>query len=164
MKKICIYGLGAIGGLIAGKLSKAGYTVSAIARGNTLSVVSQQGIEIHENNTEEIYRINVTDDPQSLGIQDLVIISVKTSALTEITKNLKHIIGKNTIVLSAMNGVPWWFLEGNQKISDQLNIDRLDPDAKIKDSIPSENIIGCVTHLSASTPQPGIVRKMQATN
>ena len=151
MKKICIYGLGAIGGLLAGRLARAGYQVSAIARGETLAQVRSQGLQI--DTAAESYRtsITVTDQPADLGHQDLVIISVKATALDAVARAIAPLIGPQTVVLSAMNGIPWWFEQGLPETAQPLNLSRLDASGTIAAAIPSAQVVGCVTHLSAVT-------------
>lgn len=158
MKKICIYGLGAIGGLMAGRLARAGYQVSAIARGQTLALVRSRGLQIDTQDESDVAHITVSDQPSELGHQDLVIISVKTTALAAVASAIAPLIGPDTLVLSAMNGIPWWFEQGLADAAPSLDLSRLDPDGVIAKAIPSGQIIGCVTHLSAATLGPGHIK------
>lgn len=151
MKKICIFGLGAIGGLMAGRLARAGYEVSAVARGQTLALVQSNGLQIEAE--DECYSacITVSDQPVDLGHQDLVIISVKTTALDTVAAAIAPLIGPHTVVLSAMNGIPWWFEQGLPASAPSLDLSRLDPNGVIAAAIPANQVVGCVTHLSATT-------------
>lgn len=158
MKKICVYGLGAIGGLMAGRLARAGYDVSAIARGETLTQVRSQGLQIDASGERYRVSITATDKPAELGHQDLVIISVKTTALDAVARAIAPLIGPHTVVLSAMNGIPWWFEQGLPAGAKSLNLSRLDPDGAIAAAIPRGHVIGCVTHLSATTMGPAHVK------
>lgn len=151
MKKICVYGLGAIGGLMAGRLARAGYQVSAIARGETLARLRLQSLEIDAAGTSVYADIAATDNPEELGHQDLVIISVKTTALDAVARAIAPLIGPDTVVLSAMNGIPWWFDQGLPLSPPSLDLSRLDPAGTIAAAIPPGQVIGCVTHLSATT-------------
>lgn len=155
MKKICIYGLGAIGGLLAVKMALAGYQVSAVARGATREAVSNRGLQLCSAAGDVSAMITVDADPKALGPQDLVILSVKSTGLGSVAREIVPLIGPNTTVLSAMNGIPWWFTMGLNQQAQGLDLSRLDPKGEIGSSIPSHLVLGCVTHLSATTQGPG---------
>ncbi len=159
--KIAVYGLGAIGGLLAARLAESGQQVSAIARGATLRAVQERGLRLIDNTDHEResqHQIHVTDEPKNLGHQDVVIISVKTTALPEIAPKIAPLLGPNTTVFSAMNGVPWWFFYGHPTGNSRISLDTVDPGGAISAAIPPELVVGSVTHLSATTPEPGCVR------
>lgn len=160
--KIAIYGLGAIGGLFAARLARSGASVSAIARGATLDAVRRQGLELVESLDGVVqhscWPVQVCENPQELGLQDLLILSVKTTALPEIAAQIAPLIGPQTTVLSAMNGIPWWFLHGLPQASAGLTLDRVDPQGRLSVAIPPQQVLGAVTHLSAAVPAPGVVR------
>ena len=158
MNKICIYGLGAIGGLMGARLAAAGHRVSAIARGETLDMVRRQGLTLSENGVDRTVPLEATDRPETLGPQDLVILSLKTSALPALAARIKPLIGSSTTVFSAMNGVPWWFLHGLKQAPAGLRLDSVDPDGVLSAAIPGAQVVGCVTHLSAAVVAPGQVR------
>ncbi|MBO9513275.1 MAG: 2-dehydropantoate 2-reductase [Variovorax sp.] len=158
MKKICIYGLGAIGGLIGARLAASGHDVSAIARGETLEAVAKDGLVLSDAKGERRVAIRATGDPDSLGAQDLVILSVKTTALPAVAARIQPLIGENTTVLSAMNGIPWWFLHGLDRAPPSLCLSSVDPAGALSAAIPARRVLGCVTHLSAAVTAPGRVR------
>ncbi|HSW18528.1 MAG TPA: 2-dehydropantoate 2-reductase N-terminal domain-containing protein, partial [Ramlibacter sp.] len=111
--RICVYGLGAIGGLLAGRLAIAGAHVSAVARGATLQAVRERGLTLIDADGARLTApILVSDKPADLGPQDLVIVALKTSALPGAAHAIASLLGPETSVLSAMNGVPWWFFHG----------------------------------------------------
>ncbi len=158
MKNICIYGLGAIGGLMAARLAAAGHPVKALARGATLEAVSRQGLRLQETGDERRVEITLAERPEELGPMDLVILSVKTTALASIAPQIRPLIGPHTTVLSAMNGIPWWFLHGLRDAPASLRLDSIDPQGAVSAAMPHAQVLGCVTHLSASVPAPGVVR------
>lgn len=160
MKNICIYGLGAIGGLMAARLAASGHTVSAIARGATRDAVNENGLRWTQDGLERTVAIRATDDPRELGHQDLVILSVKTTALPEIAARIAPLIGPSTTVLSAMNGIPWWFLHGLGRTPIDLSLERVDPASVVSKAMAPSLVVGCVTHLSAAVTAPGQVRHM----
>ena len=162
--KICIYGLGAIGGLFAARLAGSGVKVSAVARGATLDAINRDGITLIEqvNGSERRrqFPLNATSDPATLGEQDLVIVTVKTTALQAVARDIAPLLGANTTVLSAMNGIPWWFFYGLKHDNDTLQLQSVDPSGAIYTAIAPGRVVGCVTHLAATTPAPGVVNAM----
>lgn len=161
-QRICIYGLGAVGGLIAARLASAGVSVNAIARGATLSKVQKHGIELREvvDGAARIRRhaISAVERPSELGEQDVVIVAVKTTGLRDVAREIAPLLGPNTTVLSAMNGVPWWFFHGMAPDLAGMRLESVDPQGFISRNIAPERVLGCVTHLSASTPSSGVVQ------
>jgi 2-dehydropantoate 2-reductase len=155
--KVCIVGVGAVGGTIGFNLAKAGCEVSGIARGATLEALREKGLRFTEGGSVESVKINATDDPRDLGPQNIVIISVKAPSLAKAVAGIGPLLGPETIVLPAMNGVPWWFFQdfGGPLIGRVL--ESTDPSGKIAAAIPPMSIIGCVVHLGASCPEPGFV-------
>jgi 2-dehydropantoate 2-reductase len=160
--KFCIVGLGAIGGLFAARLAAAGHDVSALARGATLEAVRRdrhtllEGAPGHERSLR--VAIKAADDPAALGPQDVVIVAVKTTGLASVAGNVASLLGPGTAILSAMNGVPWWFFHGLAPELARLRLQSVDTDRRISQAIPAERVVGCVTHLSAAAPAPGSVR------
>jgi 2-dehydropantoate 2-reductase len=144
---ICIVGAGAIGGWIAAKLAIAGEDVSILARGDTLQLARAEGIRIDERGEELVAPVTAGDNATAIGKQDLLIIAVKAPALPALASELKPLIGPETMVMPALNGVPWWFVEGQPLAS-------VDPDGAIAASIPLEQVVGCVVHASCSRSAP----------
>lgn len=164
MKKICIYGLGAIGGLMAARLARAGVAVNAIARGATLEAVRQRGLELRSTHEGRIVvehlPVHAVRDPADLGPQDLVILAVKATGLESVAREIAPLLGPDTTVLSAMNGVPWWFLHGLSSELSALRLDSVDHGGVVSQAIAPQRVVGCVTHLSAATPAPGVVQQV----
>ncbi len=110
--KITVVGAGAIGGWIAAKLAIAGEQVSVLARGDTLGLVRAEGLRLDEKGEEFVAPVEVADDCRTLGEQDVVIIAVKAPALPGLASELKPLIGPQTVIVPMLNGVPWWFVDG----------------------------------------------------
>ena len=156
--KICIYGAGAVGGFIGTKLAHAGNNVSAVARGVTLTALRERGLRLHSGGTIFTETVRATDDPTKLGVQDLVIVAVKATALAGVAQKISPLIGPETIVMTAMNGISWWFFDGFGAEFEGTRLTSVDPDGSIAAAIPSGNVIGCVVHGSFSLNEPGFVR------
>lgn len=156
MHKICVVGAGAIGGFFGTRLSAAGEVeVSAIARGTTLAALREHGWRMQIGHQLLQYAVNASDDPARLGVQDLVVIAVKGPALPAAARAISPLLGPDTLVLPAMNGVPWWFCQRMPGLDVPLH--SVDPGGEIARALPFDQVIGCVVHASVSTAGPGVV-------
>jgi 2-dehydropantoate 2-reductase len=156
--KVCIVGVGAIGGFIGTRLAAAGHAqVSALARGATLQALRSHGWRLNTAQGLLQAPAEASDQPAALGPQDLVVISVKGAALTQVARSLAPLIGANTMVMPAMNGVPWWFC---QRVAGFPGgpLQTVDPAGEIGAAIAYGHVLGCVVHASTSTPEPGLVQ------
>ena len=161
--KIAIVGAGSIGGLIGARVAAAGHAhVSALARGATLQALKEQGWRLRSPDGDVQVAAYASSQAAELGVQDAVIIAVKAPALAALAPTLAPMIGPHTLVVPAMNGVPWWFcdrvpgfegpgFEGHALLS-------VDPQGVIASHIPAAQTIGCVVHAAASSPEPGLVQ------
>jgi 2-dehydropantoate 2-reductase len=157
--KVCIVGAGAIGGFIGTTLASAGIDTSALARGATLAALRQHGWRMDTAQGPVTAPVRASDDAARLGRQDLVIIAVKAPALSAAAATVAPLLGPRTLVLPAMNGVPWWFCRGLPGFDAPLH--SVDPGGAIGNALSYERIVGCVVHVSASAPEPGrVVHKM----
>ena len=156
--KVCIYGAGAIGGWIGHGLARAGASVSVVARGATLDALRANGLQLIQAGSVMAQAVACSAAPQELGVQDVVIVSVKAPALAEVAKGIAPLIGPNTIVVTAMNGVPWWFFQGFGGAFAGHGLTSIDPHGHIASSIAAQHIVGCVVHASCSVDAPGVVR------
>src|SRR5258706_985756 len=156
--KICIYGAGAVGGLIAGRLAQAGHEVSVVARGAHLTAIQKNGLKIVHKENQTVVKIKADHDPAQLGPQDAVIVAVKAQNLPEVAATIGPLIGPGTSVVTAMNGVPWWFFDRLPFGAGKLRLESLDPGGKLARAMPTDRIVGCVIHLAASTPEPGVIQ------
>ena len=157
--KICIFGGGSIGGLLAVNLEKIGINVSVIARGQHLEVMKKNGLTLINSLGEETnFIVNCTDDPNSLGIQDYLFITIKSPALLPSLGNLKPLVGKNTTIITCMNGIPhWYFHKLDNKYAD-YKIKCLDADLLIDSILPPDNIVGSVVYPACEIVKPGTIK------
>ena len=159
MERICIVGAGSIGGLVGTKLAAAGgVSVSAFARGATLEALRRHGWRAQEGERRIAAPCTASDRADDLGVQDLVVIAVKGPALGAVAASIGPLIGPHTVVLPAMNGVPWWFGQGLPVLGD-APLQSVDPGGRIAAAIPYAQVVGCVVHISASSPEPGVARQ-----
>jgi 2-dehydropantoate 2-reductase len=156
--KVTIFGVGAIGGWLGVLLSQAGVAVSAVARGQTLEVLERDGLTLHQDGQTTRVRVTATDDPRTLGVQDVVVIAVKAPSLLDVCRAIGPLIGPNTMVLTAMNGLPWWFFEGIKGPLSGSRLQSVDPGGHIAQAVPVKHVIGCVVHASCKLDSPAVVR------
>ena len=110
--KICIYGAGAIGGYMAAMLKRGGADVSLIARGAHLDAIRRNGIKLLMDGAEIVERMPATSNPEELGVQDYVIVTLKAHQAWEVAEDMVPLLGRNTAVVTAQNGLPWWYFHG----------------------------------------------------
>ena len=158
--KACIYGAGAIGGWLGVALAQAGCSVSLVARGATLAALKAEGLRLRRPDGH-VTQVAVTaeSDPAALGVQDLVVVAVKAPGLPEVARAVAPLVGPHTIVLTAMNGVPWWFLDGVGGAVQGHALESVDAGGVIAHAIPAHNVVGSVVHTSCSLEAPGFVRQ-----
>jgi 2-dehydropantoate 2-reductase len=154
--KVCIVGAGAIGGLIGSRLAAAGVEANALARGATLDALRRHGWRLDTAQGSLGGPVRASERAAALGAHDLVVIAVKGPALTGVAQGLAPLLGPDTLVLPAMNGVPWWFCQGRPGFDTPLH--SVDAGGTIARAIPFGRVIGCVVHASASTSEPGRVQ------
>ena len=158
--RIALVGLGAVGGLMAARLASAGHEVCALARGATLAAVRARGLRLTMDGVETSSPISASNDARALGPQELVIVALKGQSLAAAAQAMQPLLGPQTIVMPAMNGVPWWFLQAapaTSRLTDRT-LASVDPDGRIAALLPLERVLGCVVHLTCSSPEPGTVR------
>ena len=151
-------GAGAVGGVLGARLAALGLPTTAVARGATLAALRTHGWRLRDGGAMLTAPAVASDDPAELGVQDLVVLSVKATALADAVRALPPLLGPETVVLTAMNGVPWWFFAAGAGLPSELRGMRLravDPDGAIAATVPAERVLGGVVHYSAAVAEPG---------
>ena len=156
---LCIYGAGAIGGWIGAAFAQADQQLNVVARGATLDALRRDGLVLLRGDQRTQVPVNAVDDPAALGVQDVVVIAVKAPSLAAVAARIAPLIGPDTLVLTAMNGVPWWFLDGGfGGALAGTRLQAIDPDGAIAAAIPAHQVVGGVVHASCALDAPGVVR------
>jgi len=156
--KVCIVGAGAVGGLIGARLAHAGVDVSAIVRAETAAALRKHGWRLQIGGQTITAPVRVARDPSELPPQDYVVVAVKAPAMVAVAPIVRTLAHGDTAIVTAMNGVPWWFFHGLAGPYEDLRLATIDPDGVIASAIPVERVVGAVVHLSCSTSEPGFVR------
>lgn len=155
--KICIYGAGAVGTYLAGRLHAGGADVSLVARGAHLDAIQKSGMVVRVPDQEIRAEVKASDDPHALGPQDMVIVTVKAPALPSVAAGIAPLLKPETPVAFIMNGVPWWYFYNHGGSLDGQKLPRLDPDNTIWNTVGPERAIGGVISSACHIAAPGIV-------
>jgi 2-dehydropantoate 2-reductase len=156
--RICIYGAGAIGGYLGAQLSLAGEDVTLIARGPHLAAMRERGLRLRIGGEERIAHPRCTSDPAEAGEQDVVIVTLKAHSVPAIVDAMQPLLGPETAVVSAVNGVPWWYFFKLEGPWEGRRIESVDPGGRQWDAIGPERVIGCVVYPACDVPEPGVVQ------
>jgi 2-dehydropantoate 2-reductase len=157
LTKVCIVGAGAIGGFLGVRIAAQGEAeVTALARGATLDALREHGWRLQMDGQLIQSPVTACDDAAELGVQDIVFIAVKGPAMKAIAAAIGPLIGDDTVVVPAMNGVPWWFAQSSDEIGGGP-LQSVDPGGHISSAIPLQKVLGAVVHAAASRPEPGLV-------
>jgi 2-dehydropantoate 2-reductase len=158
--KVCIYGCGAIGGLIAARLTHGGADVSAVARGPHLEAMLEHGLTLVDPDGDKKInaRVAASEQPADFGVQDVVFLTLKAHMLPDIAAAIEPLLGPDTLVVTACNGVPWWYSYGLSRDYGIAELDSVDPGGQLWTMIGPERAIGCAVYPAARLIEPGIVQ------
>jgi 2-dehydropantoate 2-reductase len=160
--KICIFGAGAIGGYIGAKLAaRREADVSLVARGAHLLAIQANGLTVKEKDGETNVRVTATDHPDDLGPQDYVIIALKAHSVPGVLDSITPLFGADTAVVTAQNGLPWWYFYKHDGDLENRPIEAVDPGGRIWSTIGPERAIGSVVYIAAEIESPGVVRHVE---
>ena len=157
--RVAIVGAGSIGAVIGAKLAASGHEVVLIARGAHLAAIRERGLNLvdHVGAASRTYSLRASDEPADFGPQDLVVIGLKAHAIPAMLPRIAPLVGPDTVVVPAINGLPWWYFDGIGGPLDGLTLRALDPDGTMKRALDVSHIVGCVVHVAAEVRAPGEV-------
>src|SRR6201996_5220400 len=159
--RICIFGAGAVGSHFAVRLAEAGHDVSCVIRGPHLAAMQARGLTLRVGEKATRAKVKASDDPATLGPQDLVISTLKATSVASLATGLKPLLGTETPVIFAQNGIPWWYdigLPAGHPATPDLSF--LDPGGALRAAIPKARIIGGVIFSSNEVVEPGVVANL----
>lgn len=165
--KICVVGAGAIGGLMAVKLSLsnfqgAGNEVTVIDQGAHLAAIQKNGLKlIWEDGSEHVAKLKAVGSAAEAGPQDLVILAVKAHFLDQVARDVEKLLGKDTMIVTVQNGMPWWYFHDFKGPLKGTTLKTLDPTGLLARHIPGERIVGCVVYPAAAVTEPGVIRHVE---
>jgi 2-dehydropantoate 2-reductase len=156
--KICVYGAGAVGGHLAVRLARAGNEVSVVARGAQLDAIRRSGLTLILGGERLSAPVRASDDPAELGPQDVVISTLKAPGLAAVADKLPALLGRDTPVVFAINGIPWWYFHGAAPRPKRPDLGFLDPGGKLAQHVGLERVIGCVIYSANAVIEPGVIQ------
>lgn len=160
--KICVVGAGAIGGLLAAKLALSGNQLTVVARGAHLEAIRANGLRLIEHETgERGVRVAATNQVAHAGQQDLIILGMKAHQVPAVVKDLAALYHEDTIVVTAQNGIPWWYFMKHPGPYQGLRVESVDPGGIIADHLPIERVIGSVVYPAAEVVAPGVIKHLE---
>ena len=158
MTKICIFGAGAIGGYVGARLAMKGEAdVSLVARGAHLAAMKANGLTLRQAGETHVLHPKVTDTPAELGPQDFIILTLKAHSLAAVLDQLMPLIGPDTAILFAQNGIPWWYFHGVGGPLEGTRLESVDPGGEIWRRIGPERALGSVVWQAAEIEAPGVI-------
>ncbi|HEY0204896.1 MAG TPA: 2-dehydropantoate 2-reductase [Acetobacteraceae bacterium] len=156
--KICIYGAGAIGGYVGAQLAGAGADVSLVARGPHLKAMRENGLKLRIGGEEKVVKVNATDDPAELGPQDYIFVALKAHSIPGVVDAMQPLISNRTSVVTAVNGVPYWYFHQHGGELSGTRLESVDPGGKQWSGLGPERAIGCVVYPATEMVEPGVIQ------
>lgn len=162
--KICVYGAGAIGGYLAGKMKLSEADVSLIAQGPDVEAIRNGGLKLRADGSETTVELPVSGSPEGLGVQDCVILALKAHESWEIAETLAPLLGPETSVVTVQSGVPWWYFYGLPGQYANIHLETLDPGDRQWRAIGPERVIGCTPYVVVEKVSPGVIQHVEGEN
>lgn len=159
--RICIFGAGAIGGYMGAKLAAAGADVSLVARGPHLAALQANGLTLLEEGEEKTCQVRATDDANSLGQQDYVILTLKAHSVPPVVEHILPLLGPDSTLVSGVNGVPWWYFHRHGGELEGTRLKSVDPDGRQWQGFGPDRVLGCVVYPAAEVERPGVIRHIE---
>jgi 2-dehydropantoate 2-reductase len=159
--KICVIGAGAIGGLLAAKLAEAGEDVGVVARGAQLKAIREHGLVLREEDRDIVARVAASDRIADLGEPDLIVLGMKAHQVAAVAPEVGSIVGPRTLVLTAQNGIPWWYFFEHGGPREGVRLQSVDPGGVIADHLPIDRVIATVVYPAAEIERPGVIRHVE---
>ena len=156
--KICIFGAGAIGGLMGAKLAAKGdVDVTFIARGPHLAAMRENGVKLISEGVEQIVHPRCVESAEEAGPQDYVLVTLKAHSLPSAAKQMQPLLGTDTAIVSAVNGIPWWYFHGLGGAYEGRIVQSVDPEGQVSALLPPSRAIGCIVYPAAEVTAPGVI-------
>ncbi len=154
--RICVFGAGAVGGLVAARIARLGQEVNVVARGARKAAIERDGLRVEDRDGLWSVRPARVGEARELGPQDIVIVVTKAHALPDAVEDLEYLVHDQTVVVTAVNGIPWWYFAG--RAPHELSLATVDPGGRLWSVLDPRRAVGCLIHLGASSPEPGLIK------
>jgi 2-dehydropantoate 2-reductase len=159
--RIAILGAGATGGFLGARLAKAGAEVVLIARGPHLRAMRESGLRLIEADGETTVPVEATDDLAAIRSSDFVFVTLKAHSVPAIAAGLVANLGRDATVVSAQNGIPWWYFQRHGGELEGTYLETVDPGGIIGRTIDPMRVIGCIVYSATSVVGPGVVQHVE---
>ena len=159
--RIAILGAGATGGFLGARLAKSGAEVVLIARGPHLQAMRKSGLRLIEAGGETTVPVEATDDLAAIRNSDFVFVTLKAHSVPAIAEGLAANLGPNTAVVSAQNGIPWWYFQRHGGELEGIHLETVDPRGVVGRTIDPERVIACIVYAATSVVGPGTVEHVE---
>ena len=159
--RIAILGAGATGGFLGARLAKAGAEVVLIARGPHLRAMHESGLRLIETDGETTVPVEATDDLAAIRSSDFVFVTLKAHSVPSMAESLAANLGADTAVISAQNGIPWWYFQRHGGELEGIHLETVDPGGIIGRAIDPMRVIGCIVYPTTSVVRPGVVQHLE---
>jgi len=159
--RICVVGAGAIGGLLAVKLSEAGADVTVVVRGAHLAAVRAHGMKLVMEGAEHVARLAATDRIAEAGLQDVVVLAMKAHQLAPVAADVGALLGPATTVVTAQNGIPWWYFSKHGGPHEGTRLESVDPGGVIAEHLDAARVIGSIIYPASEIAAPGVIRHIE---
>jgi 2-dehydropantoate 2-reductase len=156
--RVCVFGAGAIGGFVGAALARTDVEVSVVARGAHLAAMREHGLHLRIDGFEHVVHPRCTAEPKELGVQDYVIIALKAHQISDAVDSMRPLIGERTCIVTASNGLPYWYFYGADSPAPQATLECVDPGGKQWRVLGPERALGCVVFPAAEVIAPGVVQ------
>jgi 2-dehydropantoate 2-reductase len=156
--KVCVFGAGAIGGFVGVELARTDVDVSVVARGAHLAAIRERGLRLRIDGEERVAHMRCTDAPVELGVQDYVIIALKAHTISDAVDSMMPLIGASTCVVTASNGLPYWFFADSSVLPSGTILESIDPGGRQWRLFGPERAVGCVVFPAAELVAPGVIQ------
>ncbi len=157
--RICIIGAGAIGGLLAARLTAAGEDVCVVARGAQKDAIGRIGLKVIGLPDGELHvRPRVVSSIGEAGPQDLIVLGVKAHQVAAIAPDINAALGPQTMILTAQNGIPWWYFMKHGGAHEGRTLDSVDPSLSISAHLPVDRVLASVVYPAAELVAPGVIQ------
>lgn len=157
MSSICVFGAGAIGGLMAAKLEMAGTPVTVVARGPHYEAMRSNGLALLSEGRKTVVKPRVETDPKDVGPQDYLVLTLKAHSLIPAMAQLEPLIGPHTTIVAAINGVPWWYTYKLGGDFEGRRVEAVDPGGVVSVGLPPAQTLGCIVYPAADVVEHGVI-------
>jgi 2-dehydropantoate 2-reductase len=159
--KVGIVGAGAIGGFLGARLARAGVDVTLVARGPHLEAMKQSGLRVIDSGGEWTVRVDATDDFAAMSDAGAVFVTLKAHSVPPVAERLAASLGPDAVVVSAQNGIPWWYFQRHGGELEGIHLESVDPGGVVANAIDPRRVIGCVVYPATSLVSPGVIRHVE---